>query len=473
MPSTWSRSIGAFAWTSTLCRWTTAKTFELLSTGETMGVFQLEGSGMRRYVKELKPTEVRDLAAMVALFRPGPMANIPAYIRRKHGEEPVTYLHDSLEPALRDTYGIFVYQEDIMTAAIAMADYTGPEADNLCYAIRKKKEDVLRQHEAKFKAGAKKKGIPPHIVDKVFHEFEPFARYGFNKAHATCYGLIAYQTAYLKANYPIEFMTAVMNGFRERAEKVAAVIAECRRLGIEVRPPDVQKSSALFTVETDASGAPEAIRFGLAAIKNVGEGAIEAIVAVRDGGEEPGPFRSLADLCQRVDLRTVNKRVMESLIKANAVASLGTAGALLAALDVALENGQRHQRDVAAGQSTLFDLFAVPDGRIGPVPGWRGGDSASGAAALGEGAHRSLPVGAPVGRHRGRAAGLRDRLHRRAGGGGRPGQGHARRDPDLVAPGGDPRGLDHARGDARGPPGIGRGRRLPEGLRADRHLLGR
>ena len=181
---------------------------------------------MRRYVKELKPTEVRDLAAMVALFRPGPMANIPAYIRRKHGEEPVTYLHPSLEPALKDTYGIFVYQEDIMTAAIAMADYTGPEADNLCYAIRKKKEDVLRQHEAKFKEGARRKGISSQIVDRVFAEFEPFARYGFNKAHATCYGLIAYQTAYLKANYTIEFMTALLNGFRERAEKVAAVIAE-------------------------------------------------------------------------------------------------------------------------------------------------------------------------------------------------------------------------------------------------------
>ncbi|HEX2765414.1 MAG TPA: DNA polymerase III subunit alpha [Candidatus Limnocylindria bacterium] len=337
-----------------------AKTFELLGRGDTMGVFQLEGSGMRRYVKELKPTEVRDLAAMVALFRPGPMANIPAYIRRKHGEEPVTYLHESLEPALRDTYGIFVYQEDIMTAAIAMADYTGPEADNLCYAIRKKKEDVLRQHEAKFKAGAKRKGIPPHIVDQVFAAFEPFARYGFNKAHATCYGLIAYQTAYLKANYPIEFMTAVLNGFRERAEKVAAVIAECKRLGIEVRPPDVQRSHALFTVETDATGAPEAIRFGLAAIKNVGEGAIEAIVAVRDGGEEPGPFRSLDDFCRRVDLRVLNRRVIESLVKANAMASLGTAGALLDALDAALENGARHQRDVAAGQSTLFDLFALP-----------------------------------------------------------------------------------------------------------------
>ena len=337
-----------------------SKTFELLGRGDTMGVFQLEGSGMRRYVKELKPTEVRDLAAMVALFRPGPMANIPAYIRRKHGEEAVSYLHPALEPALKDTYGIFVYQEDIMTAAIAMADYTGPEADNLCYAIRKKKEDVLRQHEAKFKAGAKKKGIPPQIVDRVFAEFEPFARYGFNKAHATCYGLIAYQTAYLKANYPIEFMTAVLNGFSGRAEKVAAVIAECKRLGIEVRPPDVQKSHALFTVETDASGAPEAIRFGMAAIKNVGEGAIEAIATVRDAGEEPGPFRSLDDFCRRVDLRVLNRRVIESLVKANAMASLGTAGALLAALDSALENGQRHQRDVAAGQSTLFDLFALP-----------------------------------------------------------------------------------------------------------------
>jgi DNA polymerase-3 subunit alpha len=350
-----------------------AKTFALLSTGETTGIFQLEGSGMRRYVKDLKPTEVRDLAAMVALFRPGPMANIPAYIRRKHGLEPVTYLHPSLEPALRDTYGIFVYQEDIMTAAIAMADYTGPEADNLCYAIRKKKESVLREHEAKFKAGAKKKGIPASVVDQVFAAFEPFARYGFNKAHATCYGLIAYQTAYLKANYPVEFMTAVLNGFRERAEKVAAVVAECRRLGIAVRAPDVQRSLALFTVETDAD-ATSAIRFGLAAVKNVGEGAIETLVAAREGRTasvadgvaafgvaESGPFRSLDDLCRRVDLRTVNKRVLESLIKAGAMSALGTPGTLLARLDPALVSGTRLQRDVAAGQGTLFDLFAVPE----------------------------------------------------------------------------------------------------------------
>ncbi len=348
-----------------------AKTFQLLSTGETTGVFQLEGAGMRRYVKELKPTEVRDLAAMVALFRPGPMANIPSYIRRKHGEEQVTYLHPSLEPALRDTYGIFVYQEDIMTAAIAMADYTGPEADNLCYAIRKKKEKVLHEHEAKFKAGAKRKGISPGIVDQVFAAFEPFARYGFNKAHATCYGLIAYQTAYLKANYPIEFMTAVLNGFRGRAEKVAGVVAECRRLGIEVRPPDVQRSYTLFTVETDAARTPEAIRFGLVAVKNVGEGAIESIVAAREGrsefSDETGDFRSLDDLARRVDLRTVNKRVLESLIKAGALRSLGSAGTLLNHLDVALETAARHQRDVAAGQGTLFDLFSAPAEEVPPT----------------------------------------------------------------------------------------------------------
>jgi DNA polymerase-3 subunit alpha len=344
------------------------KTFELLSTGETTGIFQLEGSGMRRYVKDLRPTEVRDLAAMVALFRPGPMANIPAYIRRKHGEEAVTYLHPALEPALRDTYGIFVYQEDIMAAAIAMADYTGPEADNLCYAIRKKNAQVLREHEAKFKAGAKKKGIPPGVVDQVFAAFEPFARYGFNKAHATCYGLIAYQTAYLKANYPVEFMTAVLNGFRERAEKVAAVVAECRRLGIEVRPPDVQASHALFEVETDPDGT-RAIRFGMAAVKNVGEGAVESIVAAREAETDGGPFTSLDDLCRRVDQQRVNKRVFESLIKVNALVSLGPMAALLDRLDSALDAAARHHRDVAAGQSTMFDLFAVPMAIEAPVNG--------------------------------------------------------------------------------------------------------
>ncbi len=451
-----------------------AKTFELLGRGDTMGVFQLEGSGMRRYVKELKPTEVRDLAAMVALFRPGPMANIPAYIRRKHGEEPVTYLHPALEPALKDTYGIFVYQEDIMTAAIAMADYTGPEADNLCYAIRKKKESVLRQHEAKFKAGAKKKGIPPGIVDQVFAAFEPFARYGFNKAHATCYGLIAYQTAYLKANYPIEFMTAVLNGFSGRAEKVAAVIAECRHLGIEVRMPDVQKSFANFAVETDADGVPEAIRFGMAAIKNVGEGAVDAIVAVRDWRSGAGSVRLARRLLpagrpahhQSAGHRVAHQGERHGVARHRGVTARGARR----------RAGERRTPPARRGGRAVHavrPLRAAGGGGGVGVPRRRGGDTAPGAPALGEGAHRPVPVGAPAGRHRRGAAGVRHRLHRRARRRGGPGQGHAGRDHPLVAPRHHPGRLDHARCHARGPPGIGRGRRLPARLRGDRTVMGR
>jgi DNA polymerase III subunit alpha len=327
-----------------------AKTFELLGRGDTMGVFQLEGSGMRRYVKELKPTEVRDLAAMVALFRPGPMANIPAYIRRKHGEEPVSYLHPALEPALKDTYGIFVYQEDIMTAAIAMADYTGPEADNLCYAIRKKKEDVLRQHEAKFKAGARKKGIAPQIVDKVFAEFEPFARYGFNKAHATCYGLIAYQTAYLKANYPIEFMTAVLNGFRGRAEKVAAVIAECRHLGIEVLPPDVHRKPP----RVHRRGGGDPVRSPRGEERRSERDRVDHL-----GPRRGRPFRSLTDFCTRIDLRLCNRKVLEALAKVGALKAFGHPGQVLLGLDDAIAAGGAAQRDRISGQTSLFDLSAA------------------------------------------------------------------------------------------------------------------
>ena len=210
-----------------------ATTFELLASGETTGVFQLESAGMRRYIRELQPTSVYDLAAMVALFRPGPMDNIPAYIRRKHGQEPVTYLHPLLEPYLEKTYGIFVYQEDIMAAAIALGGFTGPEADTLGYAIRKKKSSVLRSMREQFVTQAAERGVTPQVIDAVFTAFQPFERYGFNKAHATCYGLIAYQTAYLKANYTVEYMTRVLTAVRDNAEKVAAAVAECRRMGID------------------------------------------------------------------------------------------------------------------------------------------------------------------------------------------------------------------------------------------------
>ena len=285
---------------------------------------------------------------MVALFRPGPMDNIPAYIRRKHGKEPVTYPHPLLQPYLEKTYGIFVYQEDIMAAAIALGGFTGPEADTLGYAIRKKKSDVLQAQKEKFFRQAAERGIEAGVIEAIFKAFEPFERYGFNKAHATCYGLIAYQTAYLKANYPVEYMTSVLTAFRDKTEKVAGAIAECNRLGIEVLGPDVRHSRVDFTVEGDS------VRFGLLAIKNVGEGAIQSIIAAREDG---GEFKSLADLCARVDLRLVNKRVMEALIKVDALGFLGHPAQLLAGLDEAMAYGQAQARDRATGQGSLFDML--------------------------------------------------------------------------------------------------------------------
>ena len=334
-------------------------TFELLASGETTGVFQLESAGMRRYIRELRPTSVYDLAAMVALYRPGPMDNIPAYIRRKHGQEPVTYLHPLLEPYLNKTYGIFVYQEDIMASAIALGGFSGPEADTLGYAIRKKKSVVLRSMREQFVRQAAERGVPAETIDAVFKAFEPFERYGFNKAHATCYGLVAYQTAYLKANYTVEYMASVLTAVRDSAEKIAAAVAECRRMGIEVAPPDVHRSGVEFTVEGSA------IRFGLLAVKNVGQGAIESIIAAR---EEGGPFRSLTDFCARIDLRLANRKVLESLLKVGALSAFGHPAQLLLGLDDALAAGGAVQRDRISGQTSLFELVAEPAALDVPLP---------------------------------------------------------------------------------------------------------
>ncbi len=335
------------------------KTFELLSSGETTGVFQLESPGMRRYVRELRPTSVYDLAAMVALFRPGPMDNIPSYIRRKHGEEAVTYLHPLLEPYLEKTYGIFVYQEDIMSAAKALGGFTGPEADTLGYAIRKKKASLMREQKAKFVSQAGERGVDAHVIDAVFKAFEPFERYGFNKAHATCYGLIAYQTAYLKANYTVEYMCSVLTAFRDNTEKVAAAIAECRRLGIEVRPPDIHRSRLHFTVET------ESIRFGLLAVKNVGEGAIQSIIDARESG---GEFTSLRDFCSRVDLRLVNSRVLEALAWAGALSAFGHPAQIIDAIPTVLPAAQAEAQQRANGQLSAFDMLFGGGGADEPLP---------------------------------------------------------------------------------------------------------
>ena len=385
------------------------------------------------------------------------MDNIPAYIRRKHGQEPVTYLHPLLEPYLEKTYGIFVYQEDIMSAAVALGGFTGPEADTLGYAIRKKKSSVLRAQKERFVTQAAERGVDAGVIDAVFHAFEPFERYGFNKAHATCYGLIAYQTAYLKANHTVDYMTAVLTAFRASEEKVAAAVAECRRMGIEVLPPDVHASHLEFTVEGDA------IRFGLLAVKNVGQGAIESIIAARAEG---GPFRSLTDLCTRIDLRLANRKVLEALIKVGAMRAFGHPAQLLLGVDDAIASAQATQRDRITGQTSLFDLGAGGRGR--PRAAVAGGHRGPGsrAAALGEGAARPVPLRAPDGRGRRAGRPVRERLFGRPQGRGprRPARGHRRhrhRDPDghHEAPGGD--GHRHPRGSA----GLDRGRGLSPPVR--------
>jgi DNA polymerase-3 subunit alpha len=336
-----------------------AKTFELLSSGETTGLFQLESAGMRRHIRDLRPDRVEDVMAMVALFRPGPMDYIPSYIRRKHGHEPVTYAHPSLEPVLRDTYGVMVYQEDVMAVTQALAGFTLGEADVLCYTIRKKIREKLDAQRDRFVTKAAERGVAREVIDIVWKDFEPFAQYGFNRAHAAIYGIIAYHTAYLKANYTAEYMTAVLSADMGNAEKIAIAIAECRRMGITVRPPDVNGSRFDFVVTGSE------IRFGLGAVKNVGEGAVESIVQARDA---EGPFRSLDDLCARIDLQRNNKRVLESLIKAGACDAFGPRLAQLGRLDGVLATAQREQKDRASGQASLFDLAAttvaaaVPEG---------------------------------------------------------------------------------------------------------------
>ena len=437
-----------------------ATTFELLASGETTGVFQLESAGMRRYVRDLRPTSVYDLAAMVALYRPGPMDNIPAYIRRKHGQEAVTYLHPLLEPYLEKTYGIFVYQEDIMSAAIALGGFTGPEADTLGYAIRKKKSAVLRAQKEKFVTQAAERGVAPNVIDAVFKAFEPFERYGFNKAHATCYGLIAYQTAYMKANHTVDYMTAVLTAFRSNEEKVAAAVAECRRMGIEVLPPDVHHSQLEFTVEGDA------IRFGLLAVKNVGQGAIESIIAARDEG---GEFRSLTDFCTRIDLRLANRKVLEALAKVGALERVRASGADPAR---ARRRGRRGPGDPARPDHRP-DLAVRPRGgrcgRLRAAAADRHRGPGPRAAALGEGAPRAVPLGAPDGRGRRAGRPLRDRLlERPARRIARRPAGRRRRDRDRR-----PDGHHQGQGDdgdrhPGGPAGHDRGRRLPAAVRADR-----
>ncbi len=333
-----------------------AKTYELIANGDTHGVFQFEGAGMRRMLMDMRPQSFGDVSAAVALFRPGPMVNIPAFIARKQGRETIDYLHERLEPILRETYGVMIYQEQVMMAARELAGFSMSEADILRSAMGKKDKPKMAKQRTKFIDGAVERGISQTTADALFDGIAKFAEYGFNRAHSAAYGLIAYQTAYLKANYPLEYMTALLIHMEGSADRVATAIVDCRIRGIDVVAPDVNHSRADFSMSDGR------ILFGLAAIKNVGQHAVESIVALRDAD---GPFKSLEDLCERTTaVQDVNRRVLESLVQSGACDTLGERAWLLTVLEHYINRAERDRKDREAGQTNLYDLIGSADEEV-------------------------------------------------------------------------------------------------------------
>lgn len=326
------------------------KAYELISRGETVGVFQLESSGMRRLAKDLKPTKMSDISAMVALFRPGPMDLIPLFLENKKNPKQVKYLHPDLKSILEETYGVLVYQEQVMEIANKLAGYSMSKADNLRMAMGKKKKELMKKEKEKFLEGCAKNGYKKSLAEKIFNFIEKFAAYGFNKPHSASYGLIAYWTAYMKANFPVEFMTALLSAELQgiagpmREIKMAQALEECRRMEIPVLPPDIDKSKLNFSIEG------KSIRFGLSAIKNVGAAAIDAILTpLKDG-----PYRSFKDFIYRVDLRRVNKRTVESLIKAGAFSQFANRATLLSNYPKIVREISDSKIETEKGQFSLF-----------------------------------------------------------------------------------------------------------------------
>lgn len=320
--------------------------FALLQAGNTTGVFQLESSGMRRYLKELKPTELEDIIAMVALYRPGPLELIPQYIARKHGKEEVTYLHPLLEPILKKTYGIGVYQEQMMQIARDVAGFTLAQADTLRKAIGKKIKELLDEQKEKLISGMTANGLDVKIAKAIWELFPPFARYGFNRSHAVCYAFIAYRTAYLKTHYPIEFGVSLFNADSGDIDRIAFLVDEAKKMGIAVLPPDINQSYARFTADNGS------IRFGLGAIKNVGEGIVDAIIQER---QRRGPFLNFQDVLARITHKDLNRKSLESLAKSGAFDSLNIErNAILNNMDTVLACSQQLKKHMQASQHNLF-----------------------------------------------------------------------------------------------------------------------
>ncbi len=346
-----------------------AKTFALLSSGKTTGIFQLESTGMRDLLTGLKPDRFEDIIAIIALYRPGPMDLIPDFIKRKQGKVPITYETPELEPILKDTYGVIVYQEQVMAIANKVAGFSLGQADILRRAMGKKKPEEMEKLRVKFLDGAKHNKISDRKAEKLYELIQKFAGYGFNKSHAAAYAVVCYQTGYLKAHYPTEFMAALMTSEMGNNDKLVGYFTECRDLGIKVLPPDVNESHKTFAVVEGA------IRFGLAAIKNVGEGAVESVIQTR---EDSGRFTSFTEFCRRVDLHKVNKRMLEGLIKTGAFDSMGgRRSQLMAILDQAVEDGVNAQRERAIGQTSIFgevlhngDAAFHPEPMLPNVPEW-------------------------------------------------------------------------------------------------------
>src|SRR5438046_6656800 len=347
-----------------------AKTYELIANGDTHGVFQLEGPGMRRMVMDMSPQSFEDVSAAIALFRPGTMVNIPAFIGGKQGREPIEYMHERLEPILRETYGVMIYREQVMMAARELAGFTMSEADILRAAMGKKDKAKMAKLRTKFIDGTVERGIPKATAEALFDGIAKLAEYGFNRAHSAAYGVISYQTAYLKANYPLEYMTALLIHMEGSADRVATAIVDCRLRGIDVLAPDINRSRTDFSMtdeqfpsphrgEGQGEGRGGRIRFGLAAIKNVGRHAVESIVGLRDAD---GPFKSLEDLCERTSaVQDVNRRVLEALVQSGACDSLGERARLIAALDHAVSRAERARRDRESGQTSLPEMVGSPD----------------------------------------------------------------------------------------------------------------
>ncbi len=336
------------------------KAFQLLKRGETTGVFQLESSGMKRYLRELRPTIFEDIIAMVALYRPGPMEWIPSFISGKNSKNKIKYLHPKLEPILANTYGIAVYQEQIMQIARDLAGFTLGEADILRKAVGKKIAKLLGEQKEKFISGCVKSGVGKQTAENVFAFIEPFAGYGFNRSHAACYARIAYETAYFKANYPAEFMASLLTSDQGDIERIAVLVEECKQMKIEVLPPDINESFSTFTVVAAslAEGKPR-IRFGLLAVKNVGENIVKTVIRER---KQNGQYKNLEDFLSRVQTKDLNKKSLESLIKCGALDGFGERNQMLQNLDKLLDFTKGLGREVASQQTSLFGIMAAESG---------------------------------------------------------------------------------------------------------------